>query len=56
MKWAAQASPDQTDLGRARGIKRDHSTESEVTVYGLECLIGTKSSNQEKSQSTKKRR
>ena len=43
MRCATQASPDQTDLGRARGVKRDQSTESGITVYDLDSLIRTPS-------------
>ena len=39
MRCATHASPDQTHLSRARGINRDHSTESDSTLYGLDSLI-----------------
>ena len=43
MRCATRVKPDQSDLGRARGVKRDHSTESGITVYGLDSLIRTPS-------------
>ena len=43
MRCATQTGPDQTDLGRARGVNCDRLTESGSTIYSLDCLIRTPS-------------
>ena len=42
MICATRASPDHTDLGRARGLERNSSTESGITVYVLGSPIRTR--------------